>query len=264
MNTDAEYLQEQGLEPALRLVVSRAMREQPDNPLNMGQWLKETARLRGGGFSSSKPLSDHDVTVELEAEISGSVDARMAEWGAGDGSEATDDKRKEQKMLVEAEEIAKRTDLKEFASLGAGCEIGRPELRGITLVQLRAVEASIKRRCAAEGWQGGRPIGPPDADGKPTLQTVALVVEIVNLYDADKYVIRPLTVARKCSFVEMVARAEQSPKWFVSDWHGAPVAEIVACLKQHAQDYGKNEEGKAFEGGTTEETPYWVSAFANN
>ena len=43
------------------------------------------------------------------------------------------------------------------------------------------------------------------------------------LYDADKYIIRPFTVAGKRAFVEMVARAAQLPKWFVSHWWGEPV-----------------------------------------
>ena len=71
-------------------------------------------------------------------------------------------------------------------------------------------------------------------------------------------------LARRCAFVEMVARAAQSPKWFVSHWWGEAIPEFVACLEQHAQDYGKDLNGVAVKGGTTEETPYWVCAYANN
>ena len=66
--------------------------------------------------------------------------------------------------------------------------------------------AHIERRCQAERWENDYNKG------------VALTPEKVALYDADKYVIRPFTVARKCAFVEMVAVGPQPPLWFVSHW----------------------------------------------
>ena len=40
--------------------------------------------------------------------------------------------------------------------------------------------------------------------------------------------------------------------------------DFIACLEQHCTDYGKDPYGNDVEGGTTDETPYWVCAYANN
>ena len=104
-----------------------------------------------------------------------------------------------------------------LAPLGR-CQIPKTEERAITLQQLDAtVWTQIERRCAAEKWEGSRP-GPPGDDGKPTWTSVSLEPATVCLYDVDTYIIRPATVARQCSFVELVALAAQLPISFVSHW----------------------------------------------
>ena len=95
-------------------------------------------------------------------------------------------------------------------------------------------------------------------------RTAEVVAEKVALYDVNKFVILPFTVRRRCAFVEMVARAAQSPRWFVSHWWGEPAVDFVACLEQHAQDYGRDKTGRAMKGGVTDKTPCWVCAYANN
>ena len=47
-----------------------------------------------------------------------------------------------------------------------------------------------------------------------------LTPERVTLYDCNTYVIKPATIQRRCSFVELVGEtaAQQMPKWFVSHW----------------------------------------------
>ena len=98
--------------------------------------------------------------------------------------------------------------------------MGSPETeeRAITLQQLgAAVWTQIERRCAAEKWEGSRP-GPPGGDDKPTWTSVPLEPATVCLYDVDTYIIRPATVSRQCSFVELVALAAQLPISFVSHW----------------------------------------------
>ena len=80
--------------------------------------------------------------------------------------------------------------------------------------------AQVERRCAAEEWEGSRP-GPTGADGKPTWTSVRLKPETACLYDIDKYVIRPATVKRQSSFVELVAVVAQPPTYFVSHWCAA-------------------------------------------
>ena len=145
-----------------------------------------------------------------------------------------------------AKEIARGTDFRELA--GPGCKIPKTEERAITLKQLVAVMANIKRRCEAEGWKGD--FYPPQVAAK---ETRALTAEMVRLYDADKYVIRPATVAALCSLVELLATGPQPPLWFVSHWWGEPVRDFVACIVQHARDHGLGDDAC-----------YWVCAYANN
>ena len=114
-----------------------------------------------------------------------------------------------QQQVSESQGIARLADFRELRALGGGCAIAKTEERGITLPQLRAVKAQIDRRCVAEAWT--------DWEGR------ALRPETVSLYDAAKYVIKPATVERQCSFVELFASAPQLPKWFVSHWWGEPV-----------------------------------------
>ena len=98
------------------------------------------------------------------------------------------------------------------------CTVAKTEERAVTLQQLEhTVWAQIGRRCAAEAWEGSRP-GPPGADKKPTWTSVRLAPETVCLYDVDTYIIRPATVRRQCSFMELVASSLQLPHYFVSHW----------------------------------------------
>ena len=137
-------------------------------------------------------------------ELQEAVAAAMAAWRAGDGAAAGDKEREAHERLVEWEAIAARADFRELVPFGRGCAIEKTEERAISLAQLRAVRATIERRCEAEGWA--------------TWQGQPLVPGAVALYDADKYLIRPATVARKCAFVELVAARPQPPDWFVSHW----------------------------------------------
>ena len=113
----------------------------------------------------------------------------------------------------EAAEIAALDDFRELKELEGGCNIELTEHRAISLDQLEVVTAQIGRRCVSEGWTGD--FFPPQV---PTKETRRLTPAMVRLYDADKYVIRPATVARQCSFVEMVACKPQRPDYFVSHW----------------------------------------------
>ena len=49
---------------------------------------------------------------------------------------------------------------------------------------------------------------------------MALTTETVNLCDADTQLIKPVTVARRCSLVEVLAAGPQPPDWFVSHFGG--------------------------------------------
>jgi hypothetical protein len=118
--------------------------------------------------------------------------------------------------------------------------ISKTEERAITLRQLRAVCAHIQRRCVAERWT--------NREGN------LLKPEEVDLYTTTRYVIKPATLKRKCSYVELVASGPQKPKWFVSHWWGGSVMLFLRCLEQHAADHHLDHD----------DTAYWVCAYANN
>ena len=80
-------------------------------------------------------------------------------------------------------------------------------------------------------------------------------INTVNLYDVNKYIIKPETKEKQCSYVELVAPAgirAQTPKWFVSHWWGEPVVDFIACVKEHAKVRGLDPE----------EAVYWVCTYA--
>lgn len=108
----------------------------------------------------------------------------------------------------------------DFASLDGGTYPSLPvEEAGITLHQLRILWAHIELSCVRDGWMSVR--------GARITQP-----ELVNLYDAVRYVIKPATNARQCSLVELMATRAQPPKWFVSHWWGHPVLRTLHCLEQ--------------------------------
>jgi len=76
----------------------------------------------------------------------------------------------------------------------------------------------------------------------------------MNLYQTTDWVIKPATMARRCSYVELVADGPQQPKWFVSHWWGGePISDFALCLGRHAHDRCLPDT-----------SPYWVCAYANN
>ena len=85
------------------------------------------------------------------------------------------------------------------------------EHRGITLTQLLDLWAKIESLADEDGYlQGWK-----DRDGNTCHK------DTVNLYDVVKYLVKPETAEKKCSYVELVAppgTKAQTPKWFVSHW----------------------------------------------
>jgi hypothetical protein len=120
-----------------------------------------------------------------------------------------------------------------------GCTIAETAKRAITVAQLERVYSHIDRRCKPEGW----------ADKSGNQRTPGTV----TLYDAARFVIKPATYVKQCSFVELIAFEEQVPLYFVSHWWGESVLDFVKCLKQHAVDRVLGVD-----------SPYWVCAYANN
>ena len=130
------------------------------------------------------------------------------------------------------------------------------ELRGITLRQLRAINANIIARCEKEGWVS-------------TLNSKPLTPDTVTLYDVNKYIVLPFTKDSQASFVETLpSTAEtQPPRWFMSHWWGEPFVHTLACLEQFVRDFSCNYDASDYDargGGMTEDTLIWICIFANN
>jgi len=128
------------------------------------------------------------------------------------------------------------------------------EYCGITLRQIRAVLANMERRCVEEGWT--------DRDGK------LLTPEQVNFYHLNEYIIKLFTTEQKTSFVEALptTTGPQLPRFFVNHWWGDLVRDSTACLERFVIDFqlNDNDEHDARGGGMSNDTPFWMCAYANN
>jgi len=122
----------------------------------------------------------------------------------------------------------------------------------ITLTQLRAVLANAERRCAKEKWK--------DFKG------VLLTPETVNLYDVEKYIVKPYTLKKKKSFVSTLPSTggSQVPRFLVSCQFSLPLKELLDCLEKFVLDFRTNnsDEHDKKGGGMTEHTPLWLNLFA--
>jgi hypothetical protein len=87
------------------------------------------------------------------------------------------------------------------------CTIPEPELRGLTLSQLRSVVIKILLRCEKEQLK---------STNEKDSSTALLRPEQVTLYDLVEHFIIPQTMEHQCSYVELVAKGPQVPKYFVS------------------------------------------------
>ena len=91
-------------------------------------------------------------------------------------------------------------------------------------------------------------------------RTEPIRLAAINMYQLVDWVIKPATSEDRvdqggsgCSFVELIARSEQKPKWFVSHAWSTSILEFTACVDRHAQERAMTETGF-----------YWVYAFAKN
>ena len=149
-----------------------------------------------------------------------------------------------------------------------GCEMEFGHDRGIK------INATWKQtRDDGERWLGKRPKGP---DGE--LAEVEVKFNEVNLYDLDKYVIRPATEEKECAMVELMASGEQPPDFFVSHYWAEPILEFFKCLLEHSWARGFESKsgyhnGEEVNGRNGNVHPlylggrpphYWVCAYANN
>jgi len=132
-----------------------------------------------------------------------------------------------------------------------GCAIGDQVLRGIQLQQLRSFVGHVKRRCVRERWVTIDEEFNAELDMAPGSSS-PLEWDKVNMYDLLAYVIKPVTRARRCSFVELVAAGPQPPAWYCAHRWGEPLVDTLACLERHAMDRGLD----------LNTTTYWICACA--
>ena len=97
---------------------------------------------------------------------------------------------------------------------GGGCTITETEKRAISLNQLCHLYGHTKH-CfeAGEKWTADR----PGADGTWKEEELDRA-EQATLYDIVKFVVKPCTLERQCSTVELMAAEPQSPDYFTSHW----------------------------------------------
>ncbi len=122
----------------------------------------------------------------------------------------------------------------------APLHIEQPELRGITLLQLRQLWVHVNERCVREGWM--------DVHGE------LLEPTSINMYELQRYVLKPCTMTCQCSYVERCSEVAIQPSWTVLHWWGDTFHDLLLCLERHSRDRGVSEESAS----------YWIAAFALN
>jgi len=135
-----------------------------------------------------------------------------------------------------------------------------PEHRGVMIGQLQALLNFVRERsCTKAGeLQGWRYQGRP------------LYYDTINMYEANHWVIQPLTAEAGCSYVEAVMFSPQAqmPTWFVSHWWGEPLAEFCKSIVKHAQVRGDMaglvRKGLGRSDMCAVTSAYWICAFATD
>ena len=156
-------------------------------------------------------------------------------WVAGEGLQPAGSP-----LLAQSNLKVPASRFKLLRGASAGCVIDSSAERPITLRQLRAVWAYVVEHCVADDWTNA-------------ITGLPLTPETCCLYDVTRYVIKPATAERMCSYVELIADTAREPEWFVSHWWGERFHRFLACVEQHAADHGYDDD-----------VAYWVCAFALN
>lgn len=142
--------------------------------------------------------------------------------------------------------------------------------RAITLDQLTVLVRHTRRRIeGGETWPVKRYVSGAMID------SIVSDPKEVNLYDLDRFVVRPATKPYQCAMVELMAEGEQPPDYFVSHFWGHSIVATLACLEVHSSDRGLERQFGSVDacyflqndhphylGGRSPR--YWICAFANN
>jgi len=148
------------------------------------------------------------------------------------------------------------------------CTIEEIHRRGVTLIQMKDLETLVKQVLAEvvvrdistnSAVYGARIVWdnlvpPPKMDGKSAKQQqdVGPLVRPTMYHICDHFVKR-LTDRLECSFVELIASKQQTPKWFVSHAYSTSFEETLVMLRYHAEVHELSPGAS-----------YWIDTFARN
>eukprot|EP00930_Biecheleria_cincta_P057634 TRINITY_DN43533_c0_g1_i1.p1 TRINITY_DN43533_c0_g1~~TRINITY_DN43533_c0_g1_i1.p1 ORF type:complete len:633 (-),score=93.79 TRINITY_DN43533_c0_g1_i1:216-2114(-) len=128
--------------------------------------------------------------------------------------------------------------------------IPETENRGIMVGQVQSLIEFLKSRTKLKNYDS-------PLEGWCDKETgTQLTLRNLNHYHLNDFVIIPMTLPARCSYVEAVAFSldGQIPSWFVSHWWGMPVVEAFSNLRAHACLRSPESCGVT--------TAYWVCTFA--
>jgi len=115
--------------------------------------------------------------------------------------------------------------------------VEKPEHRAINVAQLRQVLGWSSQHC--HRWRDPR-------------TRVRLSLDIMNMYQLNYWVTKPATQEKQCALFEMVAKEKQTPSWYVVQWWGEKVANLLTTLEAHLSLHS-----------AAEHSGFWIGAFAN-
>jgi hypothetical protein len=101
--------------------------------------------------------------------------------------------------------------------------IDHREDRAITLEQLKMVLSWAKEHC--HRW---RDADPPELSKTSRMH---LNMDFMNTYHLNHWLIKPATLEKDCSLVELLTNQKQPADWFVIHWWGDRLKDVLTCLK---------------------------------
>ena len=79
----------------------------------------------------------------------------------------------------------------------------------------------------------------------------ALAIGSLNHYDIVKWIVKPLSEGKQCSFVELVATYAQPAEYYVTHYFGQPVRDMLECLQHQLRTRHLGDD-----------TLFWMWAYA--
>jgi hypothetical protein len=121
--------------------------------------------------------------------------------------------------------------------------IDHREDRAITMPQLKMIMKWTKEHC--HRW---RDADPPELSKTSRMH---LTMDFMNTYHLNHWLIKPATLEKDCSFVEMLTSQKQPAEWFVIHWWGDRLKDLMKCLELQIQTRELPES-----------TAFWFGAYA--